>query len=89
MVNKVPLGTSKIFGSQVRAARALLRWTANDLAERSKLGIMTIRRAEAVDGPLPITVANAETIKRTLEAAGIEFTNGDARGVRMKVKRGK
>ena len=79
----------KICGGQIRAARALLRWTANDLAERSKLGIMTIRRAEAGDGPVPITVANAETIKRSLEAAGVEFTNGDAPGVRMKVKRGR
>jgi transcriptional regulator with XRE-family HTH domain len=89
MVNKRPLGTLKISGGQIRAARALLRWTANDLAERSKLGIMTIRRAEAVDGPVPITVANAETVKRTLQAAGVEFTNGDAPGVRMKVRRGK
>jgi transcriptional regulator with XRE-family HTH domain len=77
----------KITGAQIRAARALLRWSAEDLAEQSKLGVATIRRSEAVDGPLPITVANAETIKRTLEAAGVEFTNGDAPGVRMKLRR--
>jgi transcriptional regulator with XRE-family HTH domain len=87
MVNKIPYGTSKIRGSQIRAARALLRWTAADLAARSKLGIMTIRRAEAVDGPVPITVANAETIARTFEAAGVEFTNGNAPGVRLKPRR--
>jgi hypothetical protein len=44
---------------------------------------MTIRRAEAVDGEVPITIANAEMIKRTLEAAGVEFTNEGAPGVRM------
>ena len=38
---------------------------------------MTIRRAEAVDGPVTITAANAETIARTLEDAGIELLNGD------------
>lgn len=59
------------------------------MAEHSKLGVATIRRAEAVDGPIPITVANAETIKRTLQAAGVEFSNGDAPGVRMKARRGK
>jgi hypothetical protein len=89
MVNRLPYGNFKISGSQIRAARGLLRWKANELADRTKLGIMTIRRAEAVDGEVPITVANAETIKRTLEAAGVEFTNDGAPGVRMKVKRGK
>src|SRR5262245_48014621 len=83
-------GTERqVSGSQIRAARALLRWKANELAERTKLGIMTIRRAEAVDGEVPVTAANAETIRRTLEAAGVEFTNGETPGVRMKVKRGK
>jgi len=48
---------------------------------------MTIRRAEAVDGLVPITVANAETITRTLENAGIEFLNGNAPGVRLKPRR--
>ncbi len=88
-VNNKSRDSVKITAAQLRAARALLRWTAEDLAEHSKLGVSTIRRAEAVDGPLPITVANAETIKRSLEAAGVEFTNGDAPGVRMKAKRGK
>jgi hypothetical protein len=74
----------KITGAQIRAARALLRWTADDLAERSKLGVATIRRAEAVDGPVPITVANADALVRTFEKAGVEFLNGDAPGVRVR-----
>ena len=64
----------------------MLRWTANELAQRTKLGIMTIRRAEAVDGPVPITAANAETIARILEAAGIVLINGDAPGVGLRKK---
>ena len=87
MVNNRPTGTISLRGIQIRAARALLRWTANDLARRTKLGIMTIRRAEAVDGLVPITVANAETITRTLENAGIEFLDGNAPGVRLKPRR--
>ena len=73
----------RITGGQIRAARALLRWTAEELAERSKLGVATIRRAEAVDGPIPVTVANADTIVRAFEEVGIEFINGDAPGVRL------
>jgi hypothetical protein len=57
------------------------------LAERSKLGVATIRRAEAVDGPVPITVANADTIVRAFEEAGIEFIKGDAPGVRLRPQR--
>ncbi len=76
----------KITGGQIRAARALLRWTAEDLAKRSKLGVATIRRAEVVDGPVKMTIVNAEAVARALEAAGIELTNGDAPGVRLRKK---
>lgn len=86
MVNKVPSETVAITGAQVRAARALIRWTAGELAEASKLGMMTIRRAEAVDGPVGITAANAAAIRAALEAAGVVFVeaNGDGPGVRLK-----
>ena len=32
--------------AQIRAARALLRWSALQLAEKSAVGVTTIRRAE-------------------------------------------
>jgi hypothetical protein len=43
-----------------------------------------VRRAEATDGKPPITEANADALQRALEAAGVEFTNGDQPGVRMR-----
>lgn len=48
--------------------------------------MMTIRRAEAVDGPVGITAANAAAIRAALEAAGVVFVeaNGDGPGVRLK-----
>ena len=75
-----------ITGAQIRAARALIRWSAEDLAARARLGVATIRRAEAHDGPPPMTVANAQTIRRALESAGVEFiaANGGGAGVRLK-----
>ena len=75
-----------ITGSQMRAARALLRWSADDLALHSKVGVATVRRAEAVDGPPGITAANTDAIKHALEAAGVKFIpeNGGGAGVRLK-----
>lgn len=87
MINRKSYDGTLLTGEQIRAARAFLRWRAEDLAQHSKLGVATIRRAEAVDGPVPITPANAEAIVRTFEDAGIEFSNGDAPGVRMRSKR--
>ena len=73
-------------GRQVRAARALLGWPADKLAEASRVGISTIGRAEAVDGTVRMTPANAHAVQSALEAAGVEFIpgNGAGDGVRMK-----
>ena len=76
----------KISGAQMRAARALLRWSALDLASASKVGVATIRRVEVVDGEIPVTAANEAALRRALEAADVEFIdeNGGGAGVRMK-----
>ena len=76
----------KISSAQVRAARALIRWTALDLARASKVGVATIRRAEVVEGEVPVTLANEAAIRRAFEAAGIDFIddNGGGEGVRFR-----
>jgi hypothetical protein len=73
----------KISSAQMRAARALLRWSALDLARASKIGVATIRRAEVSEGEVPVTSANEAALRRALEAAGVEFTNGEKPGVRL------
>jgi hypothetical protein len=52
------------------------------LAERSTLGVNTIRRAEATDHATALTNANDLAIRRALETAGVEFIdeNGAAQG---------
>ncbi len=72
--------------AQMRAARALLRWSADDLAQASRVGLSTIKRTEAADGPVRLTAANMESIRRALEAAGVEFIpeNGGGAGVRLR-----
>ena len=78
-----------ITGAQMRAARALIRWSAEDLAREAMLGVATVRRAEAGDGPVQMTAANAAAIARALEAAGIEFIagNGNGPGVRFRKRK--
>ena len=73
-------------GTQIRAARALLRWTSRTLADRSKVGIATIKRAEGCDQDTRMTAANIEAIRSALEAGGIEFIdqNGGGPGVRLR-----
>lgn len=39
-----------ITGAQIRAARAMVRWTPMQLAAQSKVPIEPIRRAECSDG---------------------------------------
>ena len=77
--------------AQIRAARALLRWSAEDLARESTLGVTTIRRAELSEGETSMTTANDSAVRRTLEAAGVEFIdeNGGGAGVRLRARPGK
>jgi transcriptional regulator with XRE-family HTH domain len=77
------MGTGKLTGAQIRAARGLLRWSAVDLARASTLGVNTVRRAEAADTETSLTAANELAIRRAFDAAGVEFTNGDQPGLRL------
>jgi hypothetical protein len=71
---------------QIRAARALLRWSADDLAHASAVGVATIRRAELAEGETSMNAPNDIAIRRALEVAGVEFIdeNGGGPGVRLR-----
>lgn len=76
-----------ITGAQVRAAKAMLGWSGNVLAEKAGIAISTIRRIEAEDQVLPsASVKILLAIKSALEKGGIEFigTPEDSPGVRLK-----
>ena len=77
---------SALTSAQIRAARSLIRWSAEDLARESSLSVATIRRAELADGATSMTVANNLAVRRALEAAGVEFIdeNGGGPGVRLR-----
>ncbi|MBZ9891525.1 MULTISPECIES: helix-turn-helix transcriptional regulator [unclassified Mesorhizobium] len=69
--------------AQCRAARALLKWTQEDLATRSGASAVTIRNFEN-DRSVPQT-GTRYLLQKTLENAGIEFIpeNGGGVGVRL------
>src|SRR6202162_6102348 len=74
--------------AQIRAGRALLRWSAQDLAREAALGLATIRRAEGVERETSMTVATDLAVRRALESAGVEFIdeNGGGPGVRLRIR---
>ena len=75
-----------LISAQIRAARALVRWSAEDLARNSSVGVTTIRRAELTGDETSMTAANDLAVRRALEAAGVEFIdeNGGGPGVRLR-----
>ena len=62
--------------TQCRMARAALDWTLDELARRSGVSRRTIVKFERGGNVLP---ENMETLRATLVAAGVAFTNGGKR----------
>jgi len=82
--DNVKMRIGSLTGAQIRAARAFLRWSAAELARVSAVGVNTVKRAELAEAETSLTAANELAIRRALEAAGVEFTNGDQPGVRLR-----
>jgi transcriptional regulator with XRE-family HTH domain len=75
-------------GTQIRAARAIKRWSAQELAEAAGVGISTVQRMESVDGVPSASAKNLDAVQKALEAAGVVFVdaNGLGPGVRLRDK---
>jgi transcriptional regulator with XRE-family HTH domain len=82
----VNMNFKPLTSAQIRAARSLIRWSAEDLARQSSLSVATIRRAELVENETSMTTANDIAVRRALETAGVEFIdeNGGGPGVRLR-----
>lgn len=64
--------------AQCRAARALLKWTQRDLAQRAHVSRKTVADFEAGISIRRLHLRTRVDITRTLQAAGVEFTSSDA-----------
>jgi transcriptional regulator with XRE-family HTH domain len=80
-----------VTGGQIRAARALLRWSAEQTAELARVTRKTIERLEQFDGIPPSRSQTLVELQRIFETAGIEFigTPEDGPGVRLRRKLGR
>lgn len=76
----------KVSIRQIKAARALLGWSQDDLAASAGVSIPTIKRLEASDDTLGGRAETSSRILRALQTAGIEFIeeNGEGLGVRLR-----
>lgn len=72
-----------ITGTQLRMARAALKWGVRDVAREAKVSPATVTRIEADH---PANASTLSTIQAALEAAGVIFiaSNGDGPGVRLR-----
>jgi transcriptional regulator with XRE-family HTH domain len=70
-----------ITAAQCRAARGLLDWTQQELADAAHVGVATVRlfESEATE----TRHATLAVLRRAFEMAGVEFTNSDKPGVRL------
>jgi transcriptional regulator with XRE-family HTH domain len=90
-LQKSTMKQKHLTSDQIRAARALLRWRAEDLARASGVGVATIRRAELAGIEISMTTPNDMAVRQALEAAGVEFIdeNGGGPGVRLRKRQRK
>ena len=70
----MPYDTKKVISLQIRAARGLLGWSGQDLADASGVGLSTLRRLESDSGSVQTNVSTFVALAAALEQAGIEFT---------------
>jgi hypothetical protein len=72
-----------ITGRQVRAARALLNWKQEMLAEKALVALTALKRLESERG-LPVHETTHDQVRRALEGAGVLFVESDrGRGVML------
>ena len=70
---------------QLRAGRAILGWSATDLAEHAGVHVTTVQRMENYNGKTRGTVATLEKIINAFEIEGVEFVSNDEwEGVRLR-----
>jgi predicted transcriptional regulator len=76
----------KVSIRQIKAARALLGWSQDDLARVAEVSVPTVKRLEALDGLLGGRDQTAEKIVTAINSAGVEFIdeNGGGPGVRLR-----
>jgi len=74
--------STMLTSAQCRAARGLLGWSQQHLADAAGVGVATVRLFEAGKGEQRRSTLTV--IRQAFEAAGVDFTNGNQPGVRLR-----
>ena len=72
-----------ITGAKIHEARKLLGWSRDRLAPKAGMCTNNLRRLEI--GAKPVSEPEAAALSGALRDAGVEFTNGNEPGVKLKV----
>lgn len=77
-----------MWSQQLKAARSLIGMEQAELAERSGVSVATIKRFEAMSGPIDARTSTLSKLRTALEASGVAFVdqNGMGPGVRLRDK---
>lgn len=67
-------------GAQIRAGRAMLRWSSEELSARARVPLEAVRLAEEADGHPRLGVAALAAIATAFETGGLAFTRGGVSG---------
>jgi transcriptional regulator with XRE-family HTH domain len=76
------------YSAQIRAARALLGWSQEQLANASGIGWATLRRIEQKEGTIRGNFSTILKIQKTFEQAGIHFIENNSEGMGVLLKKG-
>ena len=69
-----------ITSAQMRAARAMLDWSREQLSKEAGVGISALMRLESAEGVPSGNIKTFESVQRAFEKAGIEFIGSPESG---------
>jgi len=73
-----------ITGQQIKAARELLGWRQAELTKQARISAHSVESAESTIGESFVPGQDLQAMHAALEQAGVEFTNGDEPGVKLR-----
>ena len=82
------LGVSKVVNMitsrQIRAARALLGWSQQQLADKAIVSLNAVARLEK--GTVDSRISTVQAVQKALVKAGVEFLDADQKGEGVRLK---
>ncbi len=83
---KAPAAAVVASGPELRAARALLGWSMQDMAAAAEISVSTVKRLE--DGEISIRASNMARVVQALQAGGVLFLMADRGRVGISLRGG-